>query len=333
MEITQRRKAILLAVIEGYMNKGLPVSSKWLFEHYRFGSSATIRNEMLKLERLGLLAQPHTSAGRVPTDSGYRFYVESINDIGALGTDEKIFLKRFFRMAGGEMDELMDESSHILAEMTKCLSIITAPMLQTSRFKHMEIVKLSSAAAMMVLITDTGRVEKSVFGTGNVTAERLDDIADKLNRVFSGLRIQGIKQMVNDLLMETVPEDFVLFKSVITAVVGSIELDDGKVFIQGIDNLSFFSETEKVRRDAIAGLVKKAMNEDVIIDYLVRIGSENESEELEQCTLIARRYGVGGVSNGLVGVVGPKRMNYQKVLSLVDYAARSLSEKLNSVYS
>lgn len=334
MITSTRRANILLAVIEGYLKNGIPVSSKWVCETLDFGlSSATIRSELYQLEEIGLLTHPHTSAGRIPTDMGYRFYVESMTEIGVLSPSEKSFLQRFFKLAGRELDKLMEESSSMIAEMTKCLSLIVVPMLKTSYFKHLELVKLSEDLALMVLITDAGRVEKRVFNIAGVSAERLDAIASKLNVIFSGLQIDQIKKMTGGLLKETSPEDFVLHKSVVDAVLDSVELDSGKVFFQGMDNLTSFPELEGIGSERLADLVKRVFTDWTMIDYLVKIGAENEIEELKSCALVARKYGISGRPLGMVGVIGPRRMDYPRVISLIDFAARSLSDKLSSIYS
>lgn len=334
MNLSKRRHTVLLTVIERYLENGLPVSSKWMSESYGFGlSSATIRNELYKLEELGLLTHPHTSAGRVPTDGGYRYYVESITEIIGLTPSERSLLQRYFRMAGRELDKLMEESSDIIAEMTKCLSLIVAPMLQTSYFKHLELVKLSSGNALMILITDTGRVEKRIFNVSEVTQDSLDQIARRLNELFGGLQIKEIKKMLNGMLIQADPDDFVLLKSVVEAVVDSMEFDSGKVFFKGADNLASLTELEGIGSDRLVESIREALAGWAMEDHLVRIGSENEAEELKSCAVVAKRYGISGRPLGFVGVVGPRRMNYPWVISLIDFAARSLSDKLSSIYS
>jgi len=344
MEFTGRKIEILKEVIGRFIAKANPVSSKRIAQDSEFDlSSATIRKEMAELEEMGYLTHPHTSAGRTPTDKGYRFYVDNVirEQLEVNLDDNKSELT--FDMAIGkdmEIEMVLQRSAEMLARFTNYLSLVVAPTIQQSRFKHIELLKFHGGNLLMVLITDTGKVYKrnSVL-TGEYTELDLQAAANILN-------VQLRDKNIIDIDMEDVRihkgESYLilLVNKIIELIKDCIKEDfqHNRVFVHGASVI--LQQPEFIDLKKIQNVLKVIENEYLLLkllsdfsrdkDFIVKIGTELFEEGTEDLSLIASKYKIYGNSTGAIGILGPKRMDYSRVIRNLDLFRKNLTEIFNS---
>ncbi len=339
----KRQQKILKALVYRYITTGIPVGSKSLAESLNLGiSPATVRNELSKLEGMGYLYQPHTSAGRVPTGLGYRFYVDSLIGRARLREEEKKAVLRLFSNQTRELENLLQEASTLLSRLTKAASMIIAPRLSRNTIKHLDLVNLSGNAVLLVIITDTGRVEKKLIYAGEGTApEGVEETQTFLNRRLQGKGLDELKSACPEQeIREMKSQD--LTRKALAAVREILTLEEyEKVYVGGTVNLLKYLEEEGARR--IENLLKHFEEQYFLLNMLseallskelvVRIGEENLSKELQYFSLVTTPYGIGEEMVGAVSVLGPTRMDYARVIPTVDFIAKSLSGTLEVLKS
>ncbi len=341
MALKSRQEQVLRAVVEEYIASGYPVGSKYLSEKLAFGVAAsTIRNDLAFLEENGLLAHPHTSAGRVPTDSGYRHYVDSLRDERpALVAEAPPAVDH--ELARREIDEALGETAEALSRVTELLAVISAPSLATTTIRHIEVLALQPRAVMVVIITTSGRVTKRVFQFDAAVDPGLAEYA----RVYLNERLTGVQPGTR--LIDSAFESPDLgpterrFLMALKPAFGMVQnIDAGSLFMggtsrlverlsrQGMTQLNDLLEMLEQRYNLL-GLLYDALREDGM--YL-RIGHEMESPTLQACSLVAANYGVANRHLGTVSVLGPTRMDYQKVIAAVRSTADGLSAYLEEIW-
>jgi heat-inducible transcriptional repressor len=339
VEITLRQATILRRVVEGHLELGQPVGSRWLAEQGEgsWGPS-TIRAELARLEEYGLLQHPHTSAGRVPTDTGYRFYVDELLSKDLLPVPRERLRLDLMRR---EVDEAMRVTSEQLSQMTNLLAIVSAPPIATTTIRRIELLLLQPQVAMVVAITSTGGVSKRV-----ITYERpvdpglLDWAHSYLNEELGGMAL-GARMLHAKLVAPELSEaerDFLR-----TLAPAFTELEDtaeDSLYVEGTARLlseDRFQELSQIndlmelleRRAALLAVLRQALQEP---DLYLRIGQENETPELRSVSVVAQNYGLANRSLGAVSVLGPVRMDYAKAISSVRQAAAELSRFVGEVY-
>lgn len=336
--LLDRQQKILKTVVHRYITTGVPVGSKSLAEILNLGvSPATIRNELSKLEGMGYLFQPHVSAGRVPTDLGYRFYVDSLVGRTRLREDEKEVILTLFSNKTAELENLLQETSTLLSRLTSTAALIIAPRLRRNTIKHIDLVKLAEDVILLVIITDTGRVEKK-----QIDIEDTDGCADiEQVQVFLNQRLQGkglgeLEGLIehHDLEELKSPELACKVLAVIQDILSHEKYE--KVFVGGTMNLlHYLDEKGSIR---IRNLLRHFEEQYFLLNMLsealgskelmVRIGDENIYKELQHFSLVATPYSMGEELVGTVSVLGPTRMDYARVIPTVDFIAKSLSRTL-----
>jgi len=341
MVLDERKKAILRVVVHDYILTAEPVSSKAVAEKCRLGvSPATVRHELGILEDMGYLKQPHTSAGRIPSDLGYRFYVDALAEV-RLNPVERATIDRIFASVSKEIEDLMRETSVLLSRMTRHTGIVFAPALKKSAFKHIDLVFLRPDTILMVLITETGCVEKQVLEfKSEVSAEDLAAVESILNRHLARLDIDEIKTKRAELLKHSVN-----CKNLIREVWGKIidrmdREENERIFLGGTFHFLRQPEFESVKRvqDILEALERRYVLLRLLGDtfsqsqVVVKIGSENQQSEIKDCSFVAANYQFGGKNLGTLGILGPTRMDYAHVISMVKYFAQTLSEVLESLH-
>lgn len=331
-----RKKAILFVAVQEYILTAEPVSSQKLVEKYQLGvSSATVRNELAALESLGYLHQPHTSAGRIPTDLGYRYYVDGIADKPGLTSQEETSIAKLFSAINMEMEELMKETTHILSNVTSYIAVALAPSFKKSTLKHIDLVLLSPRHVLVVLITDKGQVLKrtvSIEPTGT-------DIAN-IERVLNE-RLHGLDSTAIQALAETFDlpggEASRVASAVVNSIIEIMESDEReRVFLSGTASIFGQPEFEDlVKVQALLGALEHGYRlmqwlEDSLrtSKVIVRIGSENTDDDMRSCSIIASSYRLDGETQGTLGIIGPKRMNYARAISVVELISDKLSNAL-----
>jgi heat-inducible transcriptional repressor len=339
--LDERKRAILRAVVHDFITTAEPVSSRAITEKYRLEvSPATVRHELGILEGMGYLRQPHTSAGRIPTDLGYRFYVDTLSVV-RLNAVERATIDRIFATVSKEIEDLMSETSVLLSRMTLHTGIVFAPALGKSAFKHINLVLLSSDTVLMVLITDTGFVEKQLLELkSEVTPGDLVQVESVLNQHLARLNIDQVKTKHGELLKHAVNcQD--LLKEVFGKIVDQMDKEESKrIFLGGTFHFLREPEFESVKRvqDILEALERRYVLLRLLGDtftesqVVVRIGSENQQSEIKDCSYVAANYRFGGKSLGTLGILGPTRMDYAHVISTVKYFADTLSQVLESLH-
>lgn len=334
-----RRLAVLRAIVEDYVETREPVGSKALVERHALGvSPATIRNDMASLEEEGYIAQPHTSAGRVPTDKGYRLFVDRLTTVKPLSLAEKRAIGSLLDGAV-DLDDVIDRTVRLLAQLTRQVAVVQYPSLTRSTVRHVELVPLGGPRMLLVLITNTGRVEQRIVDVGFDPGEAvLGDLRARLNAATSGRRLTDVAQVVATLPNAFAPEDRLLVRSVLDALEDSVTVDhEERIVLAGTANLAR-SGTDFARS---IGPVLEALEEQVILLKLlsemaedlseveVRIGRETANDNLSETALIASGYGGQGEVVARLGVLGPTRMDYPMTMAAVRAVARYVSRILS----
>ena len=332
--LTSRQELVLRKVVEEYLEDGLPVGSKALSVEVQWGPS-TIRNELASLEELGLLAHPHTSAGRVPTEAGYRYFVDRL--LPAQDTAPKLSLSLVRR----ELDEAMRVTTETLSQVTNLLAIVTAPPIETSTIRHIEVLLLQPQVLMVVVITSSGGVTKRLFTFARPVDPGLAAWASSyLNERLVGLGLGAriLQKRLHDPSLARSESEFLdALSPVFTA------LEDGSndaVYFEGtsrllrVDRLGEVTELNALmdmleRRVTLLGVLQAALNER---DVLVRIGAESGVPGLRSLVLVAAGYGLPQRRLGTVSVIGPLRMDYGHAITSVREAAAQLSSFIGEVY-
>jgi len=336
--LNDRRRRVLQALVEEHIHSGQPVGSRYLVERYNLGcSAATVRNELAALEETGYVTQPHVSAGRVPTDLGYREFVDEIlQEADSLQSRDAEEISRRYLQLAGEIDELMRQTSTMLAHLTHYVAVVLAPTVSLAQIRRIDLVSLGPQRALVVLITESGQVVNRHIELAEETSpERLADVERALNASLQRKRASEVRPLRDILDPHSRPGDNVVRQVMDELLACLEEADRDRLYHVGVPellSLPEFAEAQSVRpllgllEDGLAMLetLSEAMQAS---NLTVRIGSENERRELGQMSLVATRYATSS-ADGIVGVIGPTRMDYQKTIAAVRAAAGGLSEVL-----
>lgn len=334
-----RKAQVLRALVGHYVRSGEPVGSKTLVEQYDLKvSSATVRNDLAALEDAGLIYQPHTSAGRIPTDAGYRLFVDSISDRGKLPSGEAQRIRRFFSEPRWALEDALRETAALLSGITTHAAVVFAPALDRSVVRHLHLVNLGEKRVMLVVVTDTGRVENHVLRLeDDLDPEELDDAAEMLNRLVDGTPIEEVAGTVA-ASVERFPLEL---RPTVVSVAKLLhdELSDRegeRVFLEGTSNIvdeQKFSDLETVRQ-VIGALEHRRLLLEMLAEGIaasgvsVRIGAENPVVGMQACAVVTAPYGTDDHPIGSLGVVGPTRMDYSRTMAAVYEIANQLGRAL-----
>lgn len=339
--LTDRQSLILKAVIQEFISTASTVSSKLIGDSYlRNASGATIRNEMVALEGLGYLKQPHISAGRIPTDKGYRFFVDSLMERVSLDDIDKQKIKNLIGTCHKEIDGLLTEASSLLSKITKYTSVILFPFANEIRLKRLNLVKLSKNIVLIVVIDSGGNVWKQEFETeGELSRENLIRIENLINVKFAGKRLIEIadESKWENLGREIAPVSII---NVLLSLKDMFRpLDNIKVFIQGTSLFLEQPEFSKLAktREVFETLDEKSRLMEFFNDIgeadeiIIRIGPE-VAKISEECSFVGAPYSIDGARAGTLGLFGPCRMNYAMAVSAVEYLASNLSMNFGKIF-
>ncbi|MDX6288077.1 MAG: heat-inducible transcriptional repressor [Frankiales bacterium] len=336
--LDDRKLAVLRAIVEDYVSTNEPVGSKSLVEKHELGvSPATIRNDMAALEEDGYIAQPHTSAGRIPTDKGYRLFVDRLSSVKPLSPAERRAIQTFLEGAV-DLDDVVHRTVRLLAQLTRQVAVVQYPSLSRSTVRHVELVPLTTTRLMLVLITDTGRVEQRVVETpGAVDDETVGILRTALNTRVAGKRFTEVPVVLTDLPEATPPE----LRPMATAVIAMLL----EALVEGHEERVALAGTANLTRSAAADFpltlhpMLEALEEQVVLMRLlgeavapgaltVRIGEENPHEALYPASVVSAGYTAGDASLASLGVVGPMRMDYPGTMGAVRAVARYVGQIL-----
>ncbi len=335
VDLSERQKLILALVIRHHIETAQPVGSKTMVEQYNLGfSSATIRNEMVALTEMGMLRQPHTSAGRVPSEEGYRYFVRQLMGHTELPTTTKRMISHQFYQAGHDVDRWMRLAASVLAHHSQAASLVTAPHPEQSRFKHLELIGTVGRQVLMVLVLSGGDVRQQMLTLAEpVTQDQLSQAAQHINAICQGLTPAGIEPLSEQV--GALEQD--ILRLIDEEMARSQKIVAGEVYRDGLANMLAepeFSEMESARK-TLRILEERTFLEDLLSRTVltanaggvqVLIGGEGTWEELRECSMVLARYGVPGLATGMLGVIGPIRMAYGQSISTVRFIAGLLSD-------
>ncbi|MFF9123337.1 heat-inducible transcriptional repressor HrcA [Streptomyces sp. NPDC014889] len=334
--LSERRLQVLRAIVQDYVGTEEPVGSKALTERHSLGvSPATVRNDMAALEDEGFIAQPHTSAGRIPTDKGYRLFVDKLAEVKPMTAPERRAIHHFLDGAV-DLDDVVARTVRLLAQLTRQVAVVQYPSLTRSTVRHVELLSLAPARVMLVLITDTGRVEQRMVDCPVPFGETsLADLRARLNSRVAGRRFTDVPQLVEDLPDAFDAEDRGTVSTVLSTLLETlVEENEERLVIGGTANLTRFAHDFPLTIRPVL----EALEEQVVLLRLlgetqnpgmtVRIGHENAHEGLNSTSIVSVGYGSGGEAVAKLGVVGPTRMDYPGTMGAVRAVARYVGQIL-----
>jgi len=332
--LTERQETILALIVHEYIETAKPISSKMLVAKYNLGiSSATVRNEMVSLTEANVIRQPHTSAGRVPTEEGYRYFVRRLLRDTGLSSDEKRKISHQFHQARADVDEWVRLAASILAQQSHVASLVTAPHPERAIFKHLELINTSGQQVLLVLVLQGGDVRQQMLTLSEVMDQtHLSRVANQITARCYGKFVDGIRKIsasFSDLAQDVV-------KLVIDVMSHTDAVSSGEIHRDGLSNVlnqPEFADSESARQ-ALRVLEGRGFLDEVLAKALspqvggvhVVIGGEGAWEELKDCSMILARYGAQGYATGALGVLGPIRMAYGFSISTVRYVAGLMSD-------
>lgn len=338
--LSARQKLVLSLVIREYVQSKMPVGSQTLVDRYGLNiSSATVRNEMSYLEELGYLTHPHTSAGRTPTDRGYRYFVERLLQETELPAAERRTIAHQFQQVRRDVDEWMPLATSVLSRTTSGAALATAPRPTRARYRHLELISTQGRLVLLVLVLHGGAVRQQLLTLPEAVSQQdLSTAAARLNQLCAGLTADEIE--VQSSSLPPLEADVALLIASAMKRASSIAADE--VVHDGLRELlqepEFSTGTES--RGVLRMVEERSFLEAVLSDTLgptvgsvrVMIGGEGRFDELQACSLILSRYGVADLSTGALGVVGPTRMGYGRAISAVRFVAGLLSDLVYDVF-
>jgi heat-inducible transcriptional repressor len=339
--LDERTRNILMAVIHSFIHTGEPVGSRTISKRFDFGlSPATIRNIMSDLEDLGFLGQPHTSAGRMPTDQGYRFYVDNLRSIEALSAEESALISQRYAPYHGEVDEVMAATSRLLSEISHYAGVVLH-IFSITIFKRIEFVKIRGRQVLAIFVMESGMVHnKLIILDEEMTQEELYRISHYLNQEFSGQPLRMIRQHVLDRMAEEKAQYDKLSQQALSIgakIFGETSEDTGDIYLGGTSNImdqpEFASNLDQMKelfkafeeKNRLISLLDKCLDEPGVH---VIIGSETPFKDMHECSFVTHTYSYDNRTLGVLGVVGPKRMVYPRVMAIVDHTANIVSKIL-----
>ncbi len=341
MELEPRKQHILRAIVRDYVETAEPVGSEALAVRYQFGvKSATLRNEMAEMSEMGYLQQPHTSAGRIPSDKGYRFYVDWLITPRTLTVEERLRLRIRIEKSRAEVERVLHQTCRLLSALTHYISMATPPEMQQDIVRKVHLVALDRNRLLVVLALATGRVEHGVMQVGaNLMEVDLAGIEGLVEDALRGLTVGDAIGAAGAPAEPLSPEGDSIYRAVIGAVRDALARiqseDSGEVFVEGTSEM--LRQPEFERGETIRGLMEvmeerrrlfSLLREVYVRQASVVIGSENRDPRIRMCSLVAAPYSVRGQYVGTIGVLGPTRMDYDRALPAVQFAAHALGEVL-----
>jgi len=344
MLLDDRKKRILQAVIDDYIDTAEPIGSRTIARKHELSlSSATIRNEMADLEEMGYLEQPHTSAGRVPSDKGYRLYVDQLMEVRELSPEEADNIKSAMEIRINELSQLIRQTALVMSRVTKYTSMAVTPQMKNLSLKAVQVVPIEPGKALVVIVTNAGIVKNSIIRIlDNVSPDGLIRISNVLNIKLSGLTIEQI----NLSLIKEVETEIGIPRGILNAVLKGVEdclnqIDSSEVYLDGTTNIFNHPEFKNVNKarefldvlDEKSNLYKLLGKMCNMGDINISIGAENDMQEIKDCSLVTATYSAGTTVIGAIGLIGPTRMEYARVISSMNYIRKKINQEIKKLLS
>ncbi|NLB61417.1 MAG: heat-inducible transcription repressor HrcA [Clostridiales bacterium] len=344
LSLDLRKLMILQAIIDDYVMTAMPVGSRTVSKHSGLNlSSATIRNEMFDLKELGLLEQPHTSSGSMPSEKAYRLYVNRLMQKSNLNSDEIEHISKHYSKKINGVEDVVKQTALVLSQMTNYMSMIITPHLNDAELRRIQIIPVTDDKALLVIVSDVGLLRDAIIKVpSEISEHELDRISEMLTNALSGKKLSEISNSyMPDLFKELGErrESLEFINKLGENLKKASKSTKQEVETYGAKNLLSFPEYSDIevaknlldaleQRDMIYALLSNATD----LEFSIKIGSEIEDPKLTNCSIVTATYSIGGRPLGSMGVLGPTRMNYSRVLAILSHIGKSLSEILNQMY-
>lgn len=331
-----RKKNVLLAIVQDYIATAEPVGSRTIARKYKLGvSSATIRNEMADLEEMGFIEQPHTSAGRVPSDRGYRYYVDHLMKREELTAEEEQLVLNSYLTKVRDVGEVLRHTGQLLSQITNYAAVVFTTHYGKGRFRHIQIIYMGPGQAMVVVVSDSGAVHHRIIALPDtIGSSDLETISRVLNHKLQGKSMENIRlTLIKEIYLELAKQKHVL-NMAMDLIRESLTVQTGeKIYLGGIFNILNQPEFHNVERvKTLLGLLEQEKELSGIMEDVfdadgvtVRIGEELENERIRDCSVVMAGYGMDGSPVGGIGLLGPTRMDYAKAFAVVEYITSNLN--------
>ncbi|AYD40989.1 heat-inducible transcriptional repressor HrcA [Clostridium fermenticellae] len=341
MGIDERKVKILQAIIDYYVDTAEPIGSRTIAKKYNLGiSSATIRNEMADLEDMGYLEQPHSSSGRKPSNKGYRLYVDKLMQLSGLTQEEELFIRnKILSITLQEINTILKQVTGVLSDLTKLTCIVKSPSVQKSSIKYVQLVSIDKNSILLVIITDNGIIKNNVIRINkNVNQDVLIKLSNILNTRLKNLNCDQINlEVINNLKSDLKGYDDI-FNAIIPVLYDSLSsTDKSEIYMEGTTNIFSYPEYNDIQR--AREFLSLLDNKEKVSNLLdsgsgisVKIGNENYIEGAEDCSVVSTIYSINGKPVGEIGVIGPTRMHYSKIISVMANVVKELNSILNIIY-
>ncbi len=337
MTLTARQQRILRIVISEYIQAGMPIGSKTLVQKYNLNvSSATVRNEMAALEENGYLTQPHTSAGRIPTEKGYRYFVEKLMGEAKLSPTEQLMIQHQFHQARLELDQWMRLSAAVLAHTTQSASLVTSPKVNRCKLKHLELISIHDHIALLILVLQEGTLKQQIINLDAPhTQDELRSVSRHLTNLWTNCSVDAVSATAT-----TLDGLSAQIAAVVTETMNRLDTRQTRDMYHA--GLLHLLETDVTQSDALEQIIR-VIEEQHLLEQLIGqtlppkgvqiiIGGEGKWDDLSQVSLVLSRYGTEDGISGALGVVGPIRMPYGRAVSIVQYMSQLMSNLLGDLY-
>ncbi|WP_144934078.1 heat-inducible transcriptional repressor HrcA [Paenibacillus sp. 32O-W] len=332
--LSERQRKILNAIVDDYIRSAEPVGSRSISKRGDVAfSPATIRNEMSDLEEMGYLEQPHTSAGRIPSHKGYRYYVDHLVKYGTLSSHELNVMKVFFAEKIQEMEQIFQHAATILSGLTNYTSIVLGPEVFSTTLKHLQIIPLDERTGVAIFVTNTGHVENRIVQIPDgMSISEIEKAVNILNAKLTQVPLFQLKSKLYNEIGAELSKHVTQYEELIRTVESALEHNEqDRIYMSGATNMLIQPEFKDV--DQVKLILDTLGETPAIMKLLddlpegiqVRIGSENSLEAMSNCSLITATYSLDGQCLGTVGILGPTRMEYGKVISLLDYVSKDMA--------
>lgn len=337
MDLDARKQKILQAIIQDYISSAEPVGSRTIARKYDLGvSAATIRNEMFDLEMMGYLEQPHTSAGRIPSLKGYRFYVDCLLEPTKITDAEKQFVCAWFQDKVSSVDQIFQSTAKVLARITHNVTLVMASQRLNSKLKYIRFLPLDERRAIMIVVTDTGQVENCLYPRpAGASLDDLNIIAQRLTNYLAGMAIDHIDEKAIEAFHETIVDDVELYRLAFRSMGRAFH--KGQQFYKG-GTMELLNKPEFKDVDKAKSLFTMLEEQDVVANILhdegegeavtVRIGEEAKLSPINDCSIIEATFTDHDVVLGKLAVLGPARMEYAKIIGLLDFMKQHVTHML-----
>lgn len=342
--LTERQRMILTAIVDDYIRSAEPVGSRSISKRGDVGySPATIRNEMADLEELGFLEQPHTSAGRIPSHKGYRYYVDHLAPLNLISPDEFKMMRVFFAEKLNAIEQVIQHAATILSHMTNYTSILLGPEVFHTSLRHFQLLPLNETTAVAIIVTSTGQVEnKTISIPSGLSVSEMEKVVNLLNRKLTGVPIYKLKTALYNEIGQEMQRHVEHFEELMSVLEEALDKDqDGqRLFLSGTTNMlnqPEFRDVDKVKSildlfEETPTLLRMMTSASATSGIQVRIGTENDHEAFANCSLITATYAIEGEAVGTIGILGPTRMEYARVIGILDILSKDLSRFLSRMH-